>query len=189
MSFADADGAVAGDGVLRLDALGLGPLDVVAMVDETGAPRPELTELLEDAAASQRPGGAPADAATQVRFERGDGWDDDERSLTEALEVARAIGALVHGARPLAPADLAPAGETGSVTVDVVELRRRADNVVAAGTRAREQLSRAASNDVERARPSLRHRRSRRRRGTRSSPRRRRRARSGASRRRRRRAR
>ena len=96
-----ADGAVVADSVLRLDALGIGPLDVVAMVDETGEPRPELAELLDDVAASQRPDGraprtrrpaelrsrSPAGRTTSAAWPRRSRWP--ARSATSCAAPGR----------------------------------------------------------------------------------------------------
>jgi hypothetical protein len=121
-----ADGTAATTTELRLATTGLGSLDLLAMVDEAGAPRPELAHYL----AEQVP--APAGAQVDLLVDRGPDWPADVRSLAEALEVARAANELLAGARALRPDDLAPAGTTSGATVDAADLAARADALVAA---------------------------------------------------------
>jgi hypothetical protein len=155
VSWVDTEGDVVASAVLRLDALAIGPLDVVAMVGETGEPRPELTELLEEVAAAERPDGVSTECVPRIGLSRDAGWDDDERSLAEAFEVARAAAAVIFAARPLVPADLGLAGEPGAAVIDVDELGDRADAVVAAATAAHARLTSATDNEARRIARSL----------------------------------
>lgn len=128
--YVDTGGAVVARRDLRMHNAGLGPLDLLAMVDETGRPRPELTAFLADRALATKPAGVPAGVDVELALDRQPGWPGGVRGLAEVLEVARAINELLAGARPLSPRDLAMAGSAGTAVVDVAELRARADAVL-----------------------------------------------------------
>jgi hypothetical protein len=115
---------------VRVRNAGLGPLDILAMVDETGRARPELERYLADRSMATRPATVPADAEVQVVFDRQPDWPANVRSLAEALEVARALNAVLADARSAGPADLAPPDVAPLTTIDLAELRARADAVV-----------------------------------------------------------
>jgi hypothetical protein len=92
---------------VRLDALALRPVDVVALArtQPTGRGDGELNRRVLAAA------GAPAGA--QVRY--GDtalAW-----SLADAIELARTIGGLLAAARPMAPSDLVIPADASSAAV------------------------------------------------------------------------
>lgn len=115
---------------LRLGSAGLGALDLLALVDESGAARPELERYLADRALATRPPGMRADARVKLVFERQSDWPANVTSFAEAFEVARAASAMLGNARALRDADLALPDAKVPPATDLAELRARADAAV-----------------------------------------------------------
>ena len=92
---------------VRLDALGLRPLDLVALArtQPTGGGDGELDRRV--LAAVGAPPGAQVDYGTTTLT-----W-----SLADALALAAAVGALLAVARPLAPSDLVQPAEASGAAV------------------------------------------------------------------------
>ena len=113
---------------VRLDALGLRPVDLVALArtQPTGHGDGELDRRVLAAV------GAPAGA--QVVY----GTTALAWSLADAVELARTIGGLLAVARPLAPSDLVLAADAGSAAV-------APDAAAEAAARAQAALSQLAS--------------------------------------------
>ena len=111
---------------LRMATTGLGALDVLAMVDGSGGPRPELTAYLSERALATRPADVPDGSGVDLVLDRDPDWPAEVRSFGEVFEVARAVNELLATARPVAPRDLAPAGSR-SGSLDLVDLAGRAD--------------------------------------------------------------
>ena len=117
---------------VSLATLGLRPLDFLALIPSSGArlagavvPHAdgrasrgaELERRLADAALN----GAPQQGTIRLDLSRDAGWPANVRSLGEALEIARALKALVGGTRALRPADLvAPEHVTQTSTADLM---------------------------------------------------------------------
>ena len=89
-----------------------------------------LVAYLVDRSRATLPPNLPAGAAVRVLLDRQGDWPADVRSVTEALEVARAVAEVLAGGRALAPADLALPEEEPPAAVDAAELAARADAVV-----------------------------------------------------------
>jgi hypothetical protein len=123
-----AVGGASTEAVVRLDQLGLGPLDALALASAGEEPaQSELEQRVIHRAVSTLPPGTEPEAVSLV-FDRDPAWTGDELSFPEFLVVARAVRDLVGGARALRPEDLAPnEKQTGLETaVDGAELRGRA---------------------------------------------------------------
>jgi hypothetical protein len=118
---------------LRMKSTGLGPLDVLALVDPAGAPKPEMERYLADrvigAAGSVSPHTA-ATATVRLVFDRQPEWPDGLRSFAEIFEVARAINGALADTRALADRDLEHPEASAPPATDLAELQRRADTLV-----------------------------------------------------------
>jgi hypothetical protein len=118
---------------LRMKGTGLGPLDVLALVDPAGAPKPELERYLADRVIGAAGSVSPHTAgATTVRlvFDRQPDWPDGLRSFAEIFEVARAINGALADARALADSDLEHPEASVPPATDLAELQQRADALV-----------------------------------------------------------
>jgi hypothetical protein len=124
--YLDAAGELLVTRDLRMASGGLGALDVLAMVDGSAEPRPELTAYLVDRALATKPDGVPDGAGVELVLDRHPDWPAEVRSFSEVFEVARAVNELVATARPVSARDLAPAGSR-SGAVDLAELAERVD--------------------------------------------------------------
>jgi hypothetical protein len=101
-----------------LDQLDLGALDLLAWPDEGEAPLPaRLVRRLVHAAREAL--GVDPQAECALDPDRDPSWTDDQVSLAELALVLRRARALLHGARPLEPRDLAEPGRTPGATYDV----------------------------------------------------------------------
>jgi len=123
---------------VRLDALGLRPVDLVALArtQPTGRGDGELDRRVLDAA------GAPAGA--QVSY----GATTLAWTLADAVELARTIGELLPVARPMAPSDLVMAADasTAAFTADAAaEAAARAQAALGQLTSAAAALGRAVA--------------------------------------------
>ena len=128
--FEDRSGALISTRDLRLKSSGLGPLDVLALVDPAGAPKPELERYLADRLlATTRSARLGAAAAPTVRFlfDRQPDWPAGVRSFAEIFEVVRAINAVLADARALVDTDLALPEAKVPPAIDLAEVRKRAD--------------------------------------------------------------
>ena len=121
---------------LRLDALAIRPVDLVALAgaQPAGTGESELDRRVLAAAA--------APAGSQVAYDATKAaW-----SVADALELARTIGALLATARPLAPGDLVPATGSAALGVDKVaaaEAAKRARAALAGVTKTAAALAKA----------------------------------------------
>ncbi|MCU1280135.1 MAG: uncharacterized protein JWM53_3681, partial [bacterium] len=89
---------------VTLAALKLSPLDVVALAKSAASADSELDRRVLDSVA--------AATGAQIQYDA----SDVARSFAEVLELARAIGLLIGGARALVPADLAPPSDAAPIT-------------------------------------------------------------------------
>ena len=129
--FAERDsGALISKRDLRMRGTGLEPLDLLALVDPAGGPKPELERYLADRLLATRPAGIPADAVVGLVFERQPDWPPGLRSFAEVFEIARAVNAVLADARALADTDLALPEAKVPAATDLAELRERADELV-----------------------------------------------------------
>jgi hypothetical protein len=111
-SWTTAAGPRTGTVDLTLAGLQLEPIDLVYLARPSPEEqRTEVEQRIEYFARRQPPAGAPADAAVAVDLSRAAGFLDDDLSFAEAIEVARALGNAIGGARPIDPSDLARPGE------------------------------------------------------------------------------
>lgn len=124
-------GALISTDDLRLTSTGLGPLDVLALVDPAGAPKPELERYCADLVIGTA-GASASPATTTVRlvFDRQPGWPAGVRSFAEVFEVARAINASLADARALADSDLEHPEAPVAPSTDLEELFARAEALV-----------------------------------------------------------
>jgi hypothetical protein len=129
---------------ISLSALGLRPLDFVALVPSSGAQiegtvaphaddhagrGSELERRIADAAL----GGAPQRGTIRLELGRDPVWAPNIRSFAEALEIARSLKSFIGGARALHPADLvAPehSGQISSADLLTVEADGRATQAI-----------------------------------------------------------
>jgi hypothetical protein len=125
-----ASGVVLARRDLRMRSTGLGALDLLALVDEAGRPRPELERYLRDRLLATRPAAVPADAEARLSYDHQPDWPAGVRSFAHAFEVARALAAVIDGARPLDGTDLGRPEDAVAPSVDLSELQGRADAVV-----------------------------------------------------------
>ena len=124
-SFADGSGPVIATIEIRLDALAISPLDLLAL-PETAGPGDELTARLLRAASAQRPATVTAAAQATIVYDRDASWPATIVAVAELLELVSSLSRLVSGARAMAPADLVFPGDTPG-SVDTAELQARAD--------------------------------------------------------------
>jgi len=131
---------------LSLKALGLRPIDLVALVPSSGAQiqgsvlphaddRASRGAELERRLANAALNGAAQRGAIRLDLNRDPAWAPGVRSFAEALEMARALRAFVGGARALRPADLvAPehASEADTANLMTAETDTRAGDAVTA---------------------------------------------------------
>jgi hypothetical protein len=109
-----------------LDALGIAPLDLLAL-PETNGITGELADRLIRAAAGVRPASVPAGGAITLIEERDPSWTLDILSVSEFIELVGKVSRVVAGARAMTPQDLtAPGSSPGSI--DTQDLQARADN-------------------------------------------------------------
>jgi hypothetical protein len=133
--FVDATGAELAKIEIRLNALALAPLDLLAL-PESNRLDGELADRLLRAAHAARPD-IPATATAQLITERDSSWTADVISATEWLSLLQAVRRLIGAARALEPADIVPAGNVAGA-IDTNDLKQRAD---AAETKLRQALT------------------------------------------------
>jgi hypothetical protein len=114
--------------VVRLDKLDLDPLDLLALAD--GADVGAGSELEQRIAYEARRVWGVDPSEVTLDFERDGSWSSGEVSFGELLLVARALGDLVGGARPLRSTDLFEPGRVDSAEQE--DLTARADAATAA---------------------------------------------------------
>lgn len=123
---------------VSLDALGLRPLDVLAL-GARGGTAAEGAELDRRVAAAALH--APA-KDIQIIYARDPSWKRDEvQTFPDVMELCRALDALFTGARPLRPEDLRRAEASPGGTLDVTEIATRANVAVGAAKAARDKLT------------------------------------------------
>ncbi|MBK9036669.1 MAG: hypothetical protein IPL61_36370 [Myxococcales bacterium] len=140
----EADPAARGSAVVTLAQLGIGPLDALAMARRTGADGSgELDRRLRGHAATAL---GQVDGV-EIEHARVGG----EVTFLELVEVASSLNQVLDQARPLAPADVAAAGDKVG-DIDFAELASRADAATGALTAARtslaDALAAAAADDA-----------------------------------------
>jgi hypothetical protein len=113
---------------LHLGALPLSPLDLLYLAQTVQGDRyPDIEALIMQFLRRERPAEVPATAIVRLDLPRAEEAEPDALSLTELLDLANAAGRLVAGARALTDADLTRPDLSPTVTVDIEELRGRAD--------------------------------------------------------------
>jgi hypothetical protein len=90
----------------------------------------------------------PAGSELTLLLERDATWSSDVWSITEVLEMARALRLLVTSARPLRPTDVTPLGDEPSHRADENELLARAAGARATLVTCRSKLSAATTGDA-----------------------------------------
>lgn len=128
-----------------LDVLALArtplPSDPVVVVDVAGAGPVAQGADLQRRIVTTALGAAVQQGAARILFDRAAGWSPTAvRTFPEILELARAINAVLGGARPLAPSDLLPP-EAGLAGAD---LRTAEADARAASVRKALAIARAA---------------------------------------------
>lgn len=127
-----------------LGALGLGALDLVYEATTTPGGPPGAPTLLEGRAIRRARGHAPAGAAAGVPRIDPTPATGGRPSLAAAVEMARALRALLGAARPAGPDDFARPQDGSHGTVDTTDFGHRAAAAVTALGAAVEQLAQAA---------------------------------------------
>jgi hypothetical protein len=143
-----ADPARRREVTLRLADLGLRPLDVLALAApaQPDAEASEIDRRVAFAAMAQ----APDETDLRIVYERDAAWDPAAiLTFPELLELARAIAAVVGGARPLNAQDLAPPDAAATPTPEDAGARARAEQARAALDAARTALDAAAAQARE----------------------------------------
>jgi hypothetical protein len=143
---------------LTLAQLGLEPIDLVYIARPAAEEqRTEIEQRLEYFARRNPPGGASADAPVTVDLQRAPALGPNQLSLAEAIEVARALGDFLGGARAIDVRDLvrvsdAPADwVTGTALTDLGDRGRRAEERL---TSARDALA-APNADLDQRRNDI----------------------------------
>jgi hypothetical protein len=125
------DGSDAGTRRIRLDVLGLDPIDLMYLAATDPGGQSDLELLLRDYLLRERPVGVGPDAEVELRMELS-GLPPAQTDLANLLELARALHGLVGSGRPLADEDLLQVGEESGASPLVAELEVRADAALAA---------------------------------------------------------
>jgi hypothetical protein len=131
VDYVDGGGEVVRTDELHLGQLGLSPLDVLPVIGPDEAEGSELVRRLEFRALNPLPAGVPGDASVRVVFDRDPAWAPDIVDFPAFGEVVRTVRELVGRAPALSPAAVATPGEDPGDAFDTVELKARADDVVA----------------------------------------------------------
>jgi hypothetical protein len=133
------------DAVVTLDALGLRPLDVLALAraaTEGPAPLAELDARVAETALAAAPPGARVEA---ISYGRDPAWSRESvRAFAEIFEIARAADRLLAASRPLAAGDLVSPEATDADAAPPVD--PLAGETAARATQARDRL--AAARDA-----------------------------------------
>jgi hypothetical protein len=147
------DGSVLHTGELRLDVLGLAPLDLAYLSGRSGpGRRSELEQRLAYHAVVTRPAGVRADAEAWLDVGRDPSWPADVLSVDELLHTVRAVQRLLVNSRGLDGRDVGAA----EARVLPAELTERADAAVDALRAARDSLAAAGQGvDLEALRSAL----------------------------------
>jgi hypothetical protein len=134
---------------VTLAELSLRPLDVLALAKGTDptAKASELDARVTDCALGRI---EPEDSnEVRIKYERKEGWDPTVvRTFPEVLELARAINAVVGGARPMRPEDLLPpeaAATAQQATWLATDAAERAETARVALKKAMEDLNKELS--------------------------------------------
>ncbi|MCZ6818953.1 MAG: hypothetical protein O7G31_05615, partial [Calditrichaeota bacterium] len=113
---------------VSLSELALSPLDILYMKPGSDeAQRSELEQRLVYHLMRTRAAKIPANCLVRLSFTRDDSWRTDDLSFAEFLEVARAVHKVVTGARAADARDLSPPEIATPLSVDLTELKSRAD--------------------------------------------------------------
>jgi hypothetical protein len=124
--FVNATGAALATVELGLNTLGLAPLDLLALPENSGLTG-ELADRLRRAATATRPSTVPPTATIQLLTQRDPAWAADVVGVTEWLGLLQAVRRLVGAARALEPSDLVAPGIAAGA-IDTGELFMRANN-------------------------------------------------------------
>jgi hypothetical protein len=111
---------------LRLDQLGLQPLDFIYAVEGGQAGQQAEIEQRILYAIMRKDGGFAADSVLRISPARKPEWKTNELSYGEFSEFLRAVRKLIRSARAVEDGDLNPPERSATFNVDVVELERRA---------------------------------------------------------------
>jgi hypothetical protein len=126
---------------VTLDQLGLRPLDVMALARAGEHAGAGAAGTIDRVISLTVAAGQPEPTDVEIAYARAPGWDHATvRTFPEVLDLARSLGDLVGGARPLAPADLVPPGEAPEAP-DLL-----AADAVGRAADARDALETAANN-------------------------------------------
>ena len=145
--------------VVPLAELRLSPLDAIYATATSAQGRAsEFEQRLTNLLLRTRPAGVPPDAAVSLDYARDPQTGPDILSFDDFLAMADALRALLRRARPLTASDLALPDQSVAPTIDVAQLRARADAAVAAlrnaQTRLRQALA-AAGTPLEPVRTAM----------------------------------
>jgi hypothetical protein len=127
---------------VRLTDLGLRPLDVLALA--TLATSESGTDELDRRVAFAGMADAVDESDVRVVYERAANWSRETvRTFPEIFELARAVAAVVGGARPLRPEDLQSPEAPAAPAADDTDVRARAEQARTALDAARTALDQA----------------------------------------------
>ncbi len=148
-----ATGEVVGTREVRLDQLGLAPLDLVLAAEGGEAGQQAEIEQRVLYVTRRQSGGPPADARLRVSAARDPAWQLDELGYGELSELLRSVRDLVAGVRPLDAGDLDLPERNTNPSLDLAELEGRAAAAEEAVRETAEALAEAltspASADLE----------------------------------------
>jgi hypothetical protein len=157
--FEPSTGGVVETSEMRLDELGLCPLDFVYAAQGTRSGLPSEIERRVIHAVTRRGDGFAPDAPVRINPTRHASWAAGDLSYGEFMELLRAVRAAVTAARAIDATELEIPEASGATGVDMAELAARAD---AAGQALKsavqdlnEQLAAAASGPLDPLRTAL----------------------------------
>jgi hypothetical protein len=133
-------GVVLEEKEIQLAQLSLAPLDLIYAVEGGQAGQQAEIEQRIFYATMRRPDGFSPGSMLRINPGRKPGWEIDELSYGEFNELLRTVRKLLIGGRGIDAGDLNPPDRNVDFSVDVVELRKRADGA--------EQALRRIGNDL-----------------------------------------
>jgi hypothetical protein len=119
---------------LTLADLGLGPLDIVALRERApgAVGQSEIEQRLAWLAWSRRPAATPDGSSIVLRIDRDPAASPDTLSIDELLTAAASARALLAAGRGATMSDFASPEQPTDLSVDLAELKTRADAATAA---------------------------------------------------------